>query len=55
MDRIEEGLDQIEKSAEARDYFLPVIILRRSMPSFPKQEQIFSHPRFKALEAKMNP
>jgi tetratricopeptide (TPR) repeat protein len=55
MDRIEEGLDQIEKSAEARDYFLPVIILRRSMPTLPNEEAVFSHPRFKALEAKMRP
>ncbi len=55
LDRVEQGLDELEKSAEARDYFLPVILMRRSMPDLPKEEEIFSHPRFKALQAKVRP
>ena len=53
LSRIEEGLDQLEKSAEARDYFLPPALSLRSMPSLPKKEDIFSHSRFKALQAKI--
>jgi serine/threonine protein kinase/Tfp pilus assembly protein PilF len=55
LERIDEGLEQLEKSAEARDYFLPAILLQRSLPNFPGKEKILSHPRFQALRAKLNP
>jgi serine/threonine protein kinase/tetratricopeptide (TPR) repeat protein len=54
LDRIEEGLEQLEKSAEARDYFLPVVLLQRSMPNFPRREEIISHPKFETLRAKLS-
>ncbi len=53
LDRIEDGLDQLEKSAEARDYFLPVILAQQNYPDVPKKEEIVSHPRFRALQAKV--
>jgi serine/threonine protein kinase/tetratricopeptide (TPR) repeat protein len=53
VDKVEEGLDQLEKSAKARDYFLPAILARDTFPDLPKKEEIVSHPRFKALRAKV--
>ncbi|MDH4271039.1 MAG: protein kinase [Candidatus Aminicenantes bacterium] len=54
LKRIEDGLKELEKSAEARDYFLPAILLLRSMPNLPIEEKIISHPRFKALQARLS-
>jgi len=55
LERSDEGLDQLEKSAEAHDYFLPVFLLQRSMPDFPGREKTLSDSRFKALLAKLRP
>ncbi|MFZ2054412.1 MAG: hypothetical protein WAU81_09455, partial [Candidatus Aminicenantales bacterium] len=52
--RIDEGLDQLEKSADAHDYFLPAFLLQRSMPNFPGIEKILSDARFKALLAQLH-
>ena len=55
LDQVEEGLGELEKSAAARDFFLPVILLRRSIPGLAKEEEILCHSRFKALQAKVEP
>jgi serine/threonine protein kinase/tetratricopeptide (TPR) repeat protein len=55
LERLDEGWDQLEKSAEAHDYFLPAFFLQRSMPNFPGKEKILSDPRFKTLLAKVHP
>jgi serine/threonine protein kinase len=48
----DEALGWLEKSAQERDYFLPVVTLLMNLFDFAQAEEIKGHPRFKALQQK---
>jgi hypothetical protein len=48
----DEALGWLEKSAQERDYFLPVVTLLMNLFDFAQAKEIKGHPRFKALQQK---
>jgi hypothetical protein len=52
LNRQEEALTEIEKSAEAKDYFLPAI-LGGDLPELPWKKDFVSHPRYTAIREKL--
>jgi serine/threonine-protein kinase len=53
LNRQEEALGELEKSALNRDYYLPGMLLRSTLPVLPHMSEFTSHPRFKALREKI--
>ncbi len=54
MNMQDEALEWLEKSAQERDYFFPALILVMDRFDFPWAEDIKAHPRFVALQKKIN-
>lgn len=50
----DEALEWLEKSGQERDYFFPTMIMAMDLFDFTWAEEIKVHPRFKALQKKIN-